>query len=106
MSKCDRSLCAQCFNYDSNDNNCIIDNCKNCSDSEINDIKINNEPFVFNGKYAIYSLIYSIIWAFAVFLSFRCNGNKFDVIGFLGACLCPVIYIPYKLGTSSNYCGI
>ena len=50
------------------------------------------------GKY-IY-MIFHIIMAFvAVFLSWKCNGGKFDLLSFLIALFFPYIYIIYILAT-------
>jgi hypothetical protein len=50
------------------------------------------------GKY-IY-MIFHIIMAFvAVFLSWKCNNGKFDVLSFLIALLFPYVYIIYILAT-------
>ena len=71
-----------------------------------NDIKkesfINTMPS-FGLIHAGMSLFYFIVWIIAIFLSFKCNGG-FDIFGFLGACLCPFIYIPYKLILSNEGC--
>lgn len=50
------------------------------------------------GKY-IY-MIFHIIMAFvAVFLSWKCNGGKFDLLTFLIALFFPYVYIIYILAT-------
>lgn len=50
------------------------------------------------GKY-IY-MIFHIIMAFvAVFLSWKCNGGRFDLLSFLIAIFFPYIYIIYILAT-------
>ena len=93
---------------------CLVQ-CPECSipyegnpmpDPELFQSSDDTTPYDFNMKYPLFGLIYTLIGIFALFLSFRCNGNKFDLGGFLAACLCPFIYIPYKLGTSKDFCGL
>ena len=50
-------------------------------------------------------LLYILAAMFAIYLSFKCN-NGFSFWGFIGALLVPYIYIPYKLATSSDRCGL
>ena len=44
-----------------------------------------------------FGIIHFICWLFAMYLSFKCNNNQFDIMGFLGAFCCPEIYIIKKL---------
>ena len=41
-------------------------------------------------------ILYFIFCIYALYLAFKCNGG---FLGFLAACCCPVIYVPYKLST-------
>ena len=50
-------------------------------------------------------IIYTVLSMFAIFLSFKCN-NEFSFWGFLAALFFPFIYIPYKLATSKDMCGL
>ena len=40
----------------------------------------------------------------AIFLSFKCNAGKFNVVDFILAILFSPIYIPVRLGMSWNKC--
>jgi len=50
-------------------------------------------------------LIHCFVAMFAIFLSFKCY-NGFSFWAFLAALFFPYIYIPYKLGTSKDMCGL
>jgi len=66
-----------------------------CAQDNTN-ITINNHNDT--GKY-IY-MIFHIIMAFiAIFLSWKCNNGKFDILSFLIALFFPYIYIIYILAT-------
>jgi hypothetical protein len=52
----------------------------------------------------MYSVFHTIIMVFALYLSFKCN-NGFNLVDFLLACFCPVIYIIYRAATS-QFCTI
>lgn len=49
-------------------------------------------------EYTIGGTVVLLLTIFAIYLSVRCNGG-IDLVGLLGAILCPYIYIPYKLAT-------
>jgi len=51
------------------------------------------------------NLIYLLLSMFAIYLSFKCN-NGFSFWGFLAALFFPFIYIPFKLATSRDMCGL
>lgn len=44
----------------------------------------------------IMGFVYTAIWIFSIFLSFRCAGT-FDLFHFLAACCCPLCYLPYGI---------
>ncbi len=54
---------------------------------------------------SITMFIYFLLSMFAIYLSFKCNGG-FSFLGFLGALFFPFIYIPFKLATSKDMCGL
>ncbi len=54
---------------------------------------------------SFYSIMHTIILFFAVYLSWRCNNNKFNPVGICFAICCPILYIIYALGCYGG-CGI
>lgn len=48
-------------------------------------------------------LIHTICFVFAIFLSFRCNG-EFKAMDALLACCCPYLYIAYQLAVNMDKC--
>lgn len=54
---------------------------------------------------AIYGIFHTILFFFALYLSFRCNNNKFNLGAFVFAYCCPHIYIIYQL-TVNGACGM
>lgn len=63
----------------------------------------NNPPQSSSGS--IYSIFHTILFFFALYLSFRCNKNKFNFGAFVFAYCCPHIYIIYQLSLNGA-CGI
>jgi hypothetical protein len=53
----------------------------------------------------IYSMIHALAALFAIFLTFRCN-QGFDLGSFIGAVLCPYIYIIYQFAQAKMLCGV
>jgi hypothetical protein len=53
----------------------------------------------------IYSIFHLLLVFLAIYMSFRCNNNKFNLGSFLAACSCPQIYLVYILATQGT-CGI
>ena len=41
-------------------------------------------------------LLYALLCIYALYLVYKCNGG---FLGFLVACCCPLIYVPYKTFT-------
>ena len=52
---------------------------------------------------AIYGILHLVAFIFAIYLSFKCNG-EFKIGSFLVACCCPWIYIIYILATTGGFC--
>ena len=65
-----------------------------------------NVKMVVNNKcvtdQTLYSIFHTLIAFVAVYLSFRCNNNKFNSASFIFALLCPYIYIIYVLATQGT----
>ena len=59
-----------------------------------------------NPNKLMYSIFHLIIFAFAIYLSFKCNNNNFDIGAFIMAFFFPHIYIIYKFVTSDNFCEL
>jgi hypothetical protein len=56
-------------------------------------------------KQSIFMVFHSIMALFAIYLSWKCNGEKFDLVSFLIAIFVPYLYVIYILatkGTCSN----
>ena len=68
-------------NSDNSDNTNILITCKDST-----------------GKY-IYTIFHIIMAFVAIFLSWKCNGGRFDLLTFLIALFFPYIYITYILAT-------
>lgn len=58
-----------------------------------------------NNNTSIYGIFHTILGFFAIYLSFKCNNNMFNLGGFMFACCCPHIYIMYSLALHGG-CGI
>lgn len=52
---------------------------------------------------AIGGVVHTICFVFALFLSFRCNG-EFKAMDVLLACCCPYLYIAYQLAVNMDKC--
>jgi hypothetical protein len=50
----------------------------------------------------IYSIFHTLMVFVAIYLSFRCNDNKFNATSFVVALFCPYIYIIYVLATKGT----
>ena len=87
---------------DENENNKNKDNEDENNENE-NEI---NVKMVVNNKcvtdQTLYSIFHTLIAFVAVYLSFRCNNNKFNSASFIFALLCPYIYIIYVLATQGT----
>jgi hypothetical protein len=53
----------------------------------------------------MYSVFHTVVMLFAIYLSFRCN-NGFQLVDFLFACCCPVLFILYKAAVSPDFCAL
>lgn len=53
-----------------------------------------------NMESPVTSVFYLIIVCFALFLSYKKNGNSVDPLGILAAFCCPVLYIIYVVATT------
>jgi hypothetical protein len=66
----------------------------------------NNPPQSSSGSSgSVYGIFHTILFFFALYLSFRCNNNKFNLGGFVFAYCCPHVYIIYQLSLNGA-CGI
>jgi hypothetical protein len=54
---------------------------------------------------SLYTITHIIISFFAIYLTWRCNKNKFSPVAFILALLCPHFYIVYVLAVYGG-CGI
>lgn len=54
-------------------------------------------------KFSLYAFVHFVAFLFAIYLSFRCNG-QFVLSSFLVAAICPWIYIIYVLATKNGFC--
>lgn len=54
---------------------------------------------------SLYTITHVIISFFAIYLTWKCNKNKFNPFAFIFALLCPHIYIIYTLAVHGG-CGI
>ena len=50
-------------------------------------------------KQSIFMVFHSIMALFAIYLSWKCNGEKFDLVSFLTAIFVPYLYVIYILAT-------
>ena len=81
-----------------NNVNTTLDTKNNDDESYVEDTNVLVTVKDSTGKY-IY-IIFHIIMAFvAIFLSWKCNNGKFDLLSFLIALFFPYIYIIYILAT-------
>jgi hypothetical protein len=55
-----------------------------------------------NSQSTIYSIFHTLMIFVAIYLSFRCNDNKFNATSFVIALFCPYIYIIYVLATKGT----
>ena len=71
--------------------------------------KPTNNKEQFNNSYTIADLIYLLIslfiFCFAIYLSWSCNGKKFDLIGFIAAFCCSPCYVIYQF-FNNGFCGL
>ena len=54
---------------------------------------------------SLYMITHLIIGFFAIYLSWKCNNGKFDLLSFLAAFFCPYFYIIWALATKGG-CGV
>ena len=54
---------------------------------------------------SLYFITHLILSFFAIYLSWRCSGKKFDVMQFIAALCCPHLYIIWALAMHGG-CGI
>ena len=54
---------------------------------------------------SIFSIFHTLLVFTAIYLSFKCNKNDFNLGSFIMACCCPYLYITYVLATKGT-CGI
>ncbi len=51
---------------------------------------------------AIYSIFHVLMAFLALYLSFKCNGNKFNLVGCIVALFLPYVYIAYALAVDGG----
>ena len=51
----------------------------------------------------LFYIIHVILAIFAVYTAYSCGSG---VLGYLAACCCPYIYLPYVFFTDSSMCGV
>lgn len=54
---------------------------------------------------SLYLITHLILSFFAIYLSWRCGGSKFDAMQFVAALCCPHLYIIWALATHGG-CGV
>jgi hypothetical protein len=54
---------------------------------------------------SLYCITHLILSFFALYLSWKCSGGKFDVLNFIAALCCPHLYIIWALATRGG-CGM
>ena len=54
---------------------------------------------------SLYFITHLILSFFAIYLSWRCAGTKFEALNFIAALCCPHLYIIWALATHGG-CGI
>ena len=68
--------------------------------------KTENISIIINQRgYVIYGIFHSILTLIAVYLSWKCNNGKFDILSFIVALFVPYIYIIYIFATKGT-CNI
>ena len=76
---------------------------------ESNKKESNNKEQFNSNSYSIMSSISSLIslfiFCFAIYLSWSCNGKKFDLIGFIAAFCCSPCYVLYQF-FNNGFCGL
>jgi len=83
-----------------------MDNCYNKKNNYNNSI-FNDDTFLYakvNTPYMIYLVFHLIMVIIAVYLSWKCNKQNFNLLSFLFALLFPYIYIIYIFSTQGT-CG-
>lgn len=54
---------------------------------------------------SLYFITHLILSFFAIYLSWRCAGSKFEALNFIAALCCPHLYIIWALATHGG-CGV
>ena len=81
---------------DVNKNNSVQDVNKNNS---VQDVDKNNIIIIKNNTQSIYGVFHTLMSFVAIYLSFKCNNNSFNIASFIMALCCPYVYIIYILST-------
>ena len=68
-------------------------------------VMVNTRPCKKEMYNYFYSVFHVILSVFAIYLSFRCNKQGFDVFHFVFALFCPLIYILFIVATRGS-CGL
>ena len=55
-----------------------------------------------NTGYVIYGIFHAILTLIAVYLTWKCNNGKFDLVSFLISLIFPYVYIIYVLATKGT----
>ena len=68
--------------------------------------KDTSHHFTHKNRYSsLYCITHLILSFFAIYLSWRCSGGKFDMLNFVAALCCPHFYIIWALATRGG-CGM
>jgi len=76
-------------------------NSNNKTDSGVTTVMVHKSD-TNNTNKAIYGIFHTLMALLAIYLSFRCNDNKFNAASFVVAFCCPYIYIIYILATKGT----
>ena len=65
-----------------------------------------NKKIMYKPQYSsLYFITHLILSFFAIYLSWRCSGSKFEAFHFIPALCCPHLYIIWALATHGG-CGV
>jgi hypothetical protein len=72
---------------------------------EDNNVDNNNKTqveIVIDNTRAIYGVFHTLMSLLAIYLSYRCNNNRFNPASFIIALCCPYVYIIYIFATKGT----
>jgi len=95
--------------YSNDSSNYYSSNPSNYYSSDPSDYDSSQDPENKKRNYksicSLYSITHLILSFFAIYLSWKCNNGKFDLLAFLTAFFCPYLYIIWALATRGG-CGV